>query len=107
MQLNEKQISKIYKKISLVGDKTIVMIDVSEDKNMRADESNFNIYCIDNHNNIVWQVKEIKTKPIDDADMFVYLGQNESGEIIADRFSGFEYRIDPETGEATQVSFHK
>jgi hypothetical protein len=107
MKLNFKQVSKIYKKIDLQNDNAIVMIDVSEDKAMPAYESNFNIYCIDKNYNIIWQIKEVKTKPIDDADMFVYLAKNSDGEIIADRFSGFVYRIDPETGEAEQISFHK
>ena len=107
MKLNSKQVSKIYKKIELKNGNAIVMIDVSEDKAMSSDESNFNIYCIDNQYNIIWQIKEIKTKPIDDADMFVYLKKNDQNEIIADRFSGFTYKIDPDTGEATRTGFHK
>jgi hypothetical protein len=47
------------------------------------------------------------TKPIDSADMFVYLEKSEKGEIIGDRFSGFIYKINPDTGEATRVGFHK
>jgi hypothetical protein len=107
MQLTSKQISKIYKKIELTKGKQILMIDVSEDKKMPTEESNFNIYCVDEQYNIIWQVKESKTKPIDAADMFVYLGKDVHGEIIADRFSGFTYKIDPETGEAMRTGFHK
>lgn len=107
MQLTEKQILKIYKKVDIDRVRQLVMIDVSEDKNMPQHESNFNIYCIDSDKNVIWQVKESKTKPIDAADMFVYLGKDANGEIIADRFSGFTYKIDPDTGEATRTGFHK
>lgn len=107
MKLNSKQVSKIYKKIELKNGNTIIMIDVSEDRAMPPDESNFNIYCVDNQYNIIWQIKEIKTKPINDADMFVYLKKNDQGKIIADRFSGFTYEIDPDKGEARRTGFHK
>lgn len=107
MKLNSKQVSKIYKKIELKHGNAIIMIDVSEDKPIPPDEGNFNIYRVDNQYNIIWQVKEIKTKPIDDADMFVYLGKDANEKIIADRSSGFTYEIDPDTGEATRTGFHK
>lgn len=107
MQLNAKQIKKIKQTIQLDHNKSIVRIDVSEEKEMPVNESNFNIYCIGKNYEIIWQVKEIKTKPTDDSDMFVYLSKNQYDEIIADRFSGFEYKINPETGEATQIGFHK
>jgi hypothetical protein len=107
MKLNSKQVSKIYKKIELKNGITIIMIDVSEDKTIPPDENNFNIYCVDNQYNIIWQIKEIKTKPINDFDMFVYLGKDANGKIIADRFSGFTYEIDPDKGEATRTGFHK
>lgn len=107
MQLNSKQISKIYSKINLVNGKLIVMIDVMGDKKLSVPEQNSNIYCVDKQYNVIWQVRETKTKLSYEDDGFVYLKQNEKGEIIADRFSGFVYKIDPETGEATRIGFHK
>lgn len=107
MKLTLLQISKIYKRIIIDNIKQIVMIDVSEDKNMPEYESNFNIYCIDDQNNIIWQVSETKSKPIDSADMFVYLRRDSNDEIIADRFSGFTYKINLDTGEAVRTGFHK
>jgi len=110
MQLNLKQISKIDTKIQIDNNKFIVQIDVSKDKGKgwTLDEICFNIYCIDKQYNIIWQVKEIKTKPpFEGRDPFYYLGKNDKGEITADRSSGFEYKIDPETGEAVQIGFHK
>ena len=107
MKLNKEQITKIRQKVEVNTNKIIVRIDVSEDKVLSPEQSSSNIYCIDNNNKIIWQVKEIKTKRPFNDDMFVYLGKNEKGQIIADRFSGFEYIIDPETGEAKQIGFHK
>ena len=107
MQLKLKQISKIYKKVELDNDDQIVLIDVSEDKYMPSPESNFNIYRVTKEYEIIWQIKEVNTKPIDDADMFVYVGMNNNGEIIADRYSGYEYKINLDTGEAIRIGFHK
>jgi hypothetical protein len=107
MKLNLKQITKIQRKIAINEKKNIVLIDVMGDKNLSDSEIVANIYCVDNKNNIIWRVNETKTKiPFND-DGFVYLGLNDKGETIAYRFSGFEYKIDPETGEAEQIRFHK
>lgn len=107
MQLNLNQISKIYKQIDIGDRKKIVMIDIMGDKNISNNELLSNIYCIDEHHFILWQVKEIKTKPAFEDDGFVYLGINNNGEIVADRFSGFTYKIDIQTGEAVRNGFHK
>ena len=107
MQLSKNQIAKIKQKVSLNNERLIVRIDVSEDKAMSPDESSSNIYCINNEYKIIWQVKEIKAKRPFDDDMFVYLGRNNKDEIVAARFSGFTYKIDPETGEAEQTGFRK
>lgn len=106
MKLSKLQIQKIFKQIDLNG-KRIVLIDVMGDKTIPTLEKLSNIYCIDQDNNIVWQVSENKTKPPCDNDGFVYLNQGEHGEISAVRFSGFRYKINPETGEAVQVGFSK
>jgi hypothetical protein len=107
MRLSKDQIEKIRQRINLSKDKLIVRVDVSENGSLSADDSSSNIYCINNEYEIVWQVKETKTKRPFEDDMFVYLIQNNKGEILADRFSGFGYRIDPDTGEAEQIGFHK
>jgi len=111
MQLSKKQILRIKQTIQLDGTKSIVRIDVShKDEGWSDEESNFNIYHIDVEYNILWQIKETKTKPVSlfgEADPFYYLGKDANDKIIADRFSGFTYEIDPETGEATRTGFHK
>lgn len=104
MKLNLKQISKIYKAVNLDNGHVIVMIDVSEDKDIPVNEIIFNIYCIDKEYNQIWQIREEEIKPIDEEDMFVYLGERK-GEIIAGRYSGFVYKIDPVTGIAKRIGF--
>ena len=107
MQLSKNQIAKIKQRVSLDNERLIIRIDVSEDKSLSPAESSSNIYCINNEYKIIWQVKEIKTKRHFDDDMFVYLGKNDKDEIVAGRFSGFTYKIDPETGEVTRTGFNK
>lgn len=109
MKLTDYQISKIHKKINISENRIILMIDVMGDKTIpdAGKEVRFNIYCVDNENNIVWQVQEIEESSFRDGDPFCYLKKDDNGEIIADRFSGFIYRIDSETGIATRIGFHK
>lgn len=111
MQLSEKQIVKIKQVISLDAKRKIVRIDVShKNEGWSNDESNRNIYCIDDHHNVFWQVNELTSEVSampGGVDPFYYIGKNEKNEIIADRFSGFIYEIDPETGMATRIGFHK
>jgi hypothetical protein len=105
MKLSRYQISKIEKKIDLGSNKMVVMIGVGGgDATVPLIEKISNIYCVNDKYEIIWQVNEINTNPPFKNDLFVYLDKNE---ITADRFSGFEYRIDPETGEAKQIGFHK
>jgi outer membrane protein assembly factor BamB len=111
MQLSIKNISHIDEKI-LLDDKIIVEINVTENDgtSWTSDECNFNIYCIDQHYNVIWQVKETRNQSsslFEEGDPFCYLEREASGEIIANRFSGFTYIIDPETGEATCTGFRK
>lgn len=109
MKLTRKQISKIDKKISIADNRTIVEVDVSDkSEGWQLNEISSNIYCVDLDYNIVWQVREIKTEsPFSGRDPFCYLTKTDSGEIMAVRFSGFRYKINPETGEAVQVGFSK
>lgn len=112
MKLNSKQISHIKATIMIDRNRKLLRINVTENDGTiwTNDECNFNIYCVDQDYNILWQVKETKTKPVSifgETDSFCYLGQNDKGEIIAGRFSGFEYKVDSDTGEATRTGFHK
>ena len=107
MKLSVKQDSKICEAIALDNGNRIVLIDVAGDKTVSNAEKLSNIYHIDSCNNIIWQIQETKTKPPFDNDTFMYLKKNQNNEIIAARFSGFVYKIDPKTGEAEQTGFRK
>lgn len=109
MKLTNYQISKIEKKLQLSRIQDIILVDVMGDSTLPNDspEVRFNIYCVDINYNVIWQVSEKKEGIFLDGDPFCYLGKNTKNEIIADRFSGFTYKIDPETGEATRTGFHK
>ena len=112
MKLSPKNISHISKKILLDDYRMILEINVTENDGVdwTTNECNFNIYCVDQDYNILWQVRETKSKPVSifgETDTFCYLGKDANGEIIADRFSGFTYKINPDTGEATRTGFHK
>ena len=114
MRLSEESIGHIKEKeiISLDNHTMIVRINVSDpaEKFWTDDELNYNIYCVDRDYQIIWQVSKKEKSPysIDgDEDPFCYLGKNDQGEIIADRYSGFEYQIDPETGDVKCIGFHK
>ena len=98
---------KIITEISIDKNKIVVMVDVMGDKTISHNDQISNIYCIDKQDNIIWRINEIKTKPPFVDDGFVYLAKNNHGELIAGRFSGFKYKIDPETGEAEQIGFCK
>lgn len=107
MKLSEDQVSKIEKTIAIGGNKSIVMLDLGGDAKITLNEKNSNIYCIHSGYRIICQVIEKKTKVPFDNDLFVFLEQAKDGKILADRFSGFEYQINLDTGEAIQIGFHK
>ena len=112
MRLSSKNISHIKQKIEIDNASSIVRINVTESDgtNWADDECNYNIYCVDQAYDIVWQVSETKTKPISifgETDSFHHISKNDKDKIVAFRFSGFEYVINPETGEAIRIAFHK
>jgi hypothetical protein len=84
-----------------------VRINVLADSKFTEQETLRNIYCINDKYEILWQVTEVGSKPIDEFDAFIYIDKNARGELLASRFSGFQYQIDSDTGEAKQISFHK
>jgi hypothetical protein len=82
----------------------IIVVDVSEDKSLSAEENNLNIYRIDSNSNVLWRVNA-PLSPFS-FDLFVNIAWD--GNIIrADRFKGEEFKIDPHTGVAKQIDWHK
>lgn len=106
MKLTTNQISKIDGIININNQRKIVVIDESGSKTIKPGERSANVYCINQENEIIWQVKDMEKRPFDD-DMFVYIKMNEKGEITGNRFSGFRYKINPETGDAEIDGFDK
>jgi hypothetical protein len=107
MKLTDQQLANIKNSMKLANGNRIILLTISRKDNLPAEEVSSNIYRIDDNDEIIWQVKEIETKRPYDEDRFVFIRQSSEGEITAGRFSGFEYKIDPETGEAIQVGFNK
>lgn len=89
--------------IDIGNGRKIVLFDVMGDKQITNNELISNFYCIVKDYTVLWQVKEAKTQPPFENDGFAHLVKNEKGEIIADRFSGFEYKIDSITSNNPNI----
>lgn len=104
-KLTENQIKLINTKVSIEGNKYIVLVDMAGNKQGSQEECNANIYCIDNHNNILWQVDS--TKGMFDRDSFIYLELDNNGKLTAKRFFGKKYLIDIESGLVEEIGWEK
>jgi hypothetical protein len=82
----------------------VVLVDVAGRKDISQEESNANVYCIDAHGTVIWQINAPPPKM--ERDSFVSLRQTDKG-LRADRFFGAEFMIDVSTGVATEVGWHK
>lgn len=109
MEISNSLIKRIYKQVDLESGLRVVLIDVYglDYDEGRNQEVRYNIFCVDHDMNKVWQVCEDGVSHFSDGDPFVYIGEDDDGNLIADRFSGFEYIIDQKTGVATRTGFHK
>lgn len=90
--------------VSIGQSKQVVLVDVAGRKDISPEESNANIYCIDDHGAVIWQITA--TPPKMERDSFVSLWRTDHG-LRADRFFGAEFIIDASTGVATEVGWHK
>jgi hypothetical protein len=104
-KLTENQIKLINTKISIDGNKHIILIDMAGNKQVSQEECNANIYCIDNHNNILWEVNN--TNGMFDRDSFIYLDLASNGKLAARRFFGKKYFIDIASGLAEETGWEK
>ena len=103
-KLTEQQIKKIYQRVHIKGNE-LVLIDISDRKDISMEENNANIYFLNQNSEIIWQIKAKNTAF--DRDMFTSMEFNLQGELIASRFSGFEYVVDLETGIAKVSGWSK
>lgn len=90
--------------IQLDDKKKVVLIETSEIIGLDNHLYNANIYCIDNENNIIWQVDS--DKGLMEKDSFVFIKKVENG-IVAQRFFGTEYFINPVTGLSKKIGWNK
>lgn len=104
-KLSKNQSKLIVIKLDIEQNKHIVLVDTTVSKNILSEECNANIYCIDNDDNILWQVKD--TKGMFDHDSFVYLEVAYDNKLIAKRFFGKKYLIDITSGEAEEIGWEK
>lgn len=102
LSLDQQEI--IYHTIVINSNK-IVLLDVLGIKKLSNEELNKNIYCVDDDFNIIWIIDPEKTKF--DIDSFTSMKKATDGKIHARRFSGFEYEINPNTGEAKMSGWNK
>ncbi|KQT38215.1 hypothetical protein [Methylophilus sp. Leaf414] len=105
-RLSEAQNVLIEASVPLVNGHKVVLLDVGGRKDVPLVEYNQNIYCVDDFGNIVWQV-DAPTSQFSERDSFVGVFKNKEGLLRADRFGGNEYVIDPKTGKANYVGWHK
>lgn len=103
MKLNQSQLSSIDETIDLGSDKRVVRLDYSGEKHLSEDEHNFNVFCLDGENNVIWK---ISSDSPDRRDSFVSIEMDE-GVLRADRFFGDEFEVDIKTGVAKKIGWHK
>jgi len=104
-RLNEQQRKLIYQKISLNGRTVILLLDKDGKENISDIDLNANVFCIDEAFNIIWRIKAEQTKFKQDP--FTSIKTDECGKIHTRRFSGFEYELNPSTGEAKISGWNK
>lgn len=102
--LSEKQKSIVDQKIQIAEDKFIIRLNY-----MDSEDPNRNIFCINNENQILWQIesdpKRVYLSGGVDLDSYVYVELDH--ELKAKRFSGFEYIVDIETGRIKCTGWNK
>ncbi len=93
-----RQIKNIKKKIDVSLNKLIILLAVTDDKDVSIDELNKNIYCVNSDYEIIWQVKHEVEPGFFEEDPFINInfdGKN----LVARDFSGFDFLIDLQNGE--------
>lgn len=95
---------QIIAKIPVGQSRQIVLIDVAGRKDISLEESNANVYCIDDRGEVIWQINAPPSNM--GRDSFVSLRQTSEG-LRADRFFGGEFIVDTLSGIASEVGWHK
>jgi hypothetical protein len=96
---------RISQTISIAEGRRVVLIDVPGDDSFNADDSNHNIYCIDNDFSVIWKVAGDGI--IYGVDPFVQIKLKENGLIEARRFFGNIFEIDIGSGALVRTGWTK
>jgi len=104
-KLTENQKTMIKQKVQINTDKFIIRLDY-----MGKESPDRNVYCINSDNEILWQIEvdpnRIMLPGGFDFDSYINIVFN-GKELIAYRFSGFEYRVDVESGKIEEIGWDK
>jgi hypothetical protein len=98
--------SRIWMTVPLAGDRRAILLNYPDrDEEHSPDEVNRNLVCVDDQNNVTWQVKPpLPFQPT--GDPFVQI-KAENGILRATRFFGDICEINPDNGLATIVGWTK
>ncbi len=123
-KLTKEQIQKIDQKFPIHDQKFIILIDILAAK-IPEHELNCNVYCIDEQCNIIWQVQreDIEKRyvanrlkmssPVSVASLNLMRKDPlvdikiTNGELVANSFSGFKYKINIESGKSELIGWSK
>ena len=104
-KLTENQKNMIKQKIQINANKFIIRLDY-----MNEESPDRNVYCINSSNEILWQIDVDPQRRMlpggfdfDSYTNIFFKGK----ELIAARFSGFEYRVDLENGKIEEIGWNK
>ena len=103
--LSNWQLSRISQEVVLSPQRRVVLLDVGGLKDIPMHEHNRNIYCVGASGEVVWQVRAEDSTH--ERDSFVTLYVDGDKQLRADRFFGNEVLLDPITGIAEHVGWHK
>ena len=104
MILTDAMKNLITSKINVGLERSVVLVDVGGRKDISDNEYNWNLYCIDDNQRVVWQVSGVPSKHNRDSFVAIYL---EGNVLKADRFFGGEYKINIGDGVAEETGWHK
>lgn len=103
--LTKEQLSQIYREVVLSPQRRIVLLDVGVSKRIPVSEENQNVYCIGPMGEVHWQIQA--DNAINERDSFVSLSIGKDSQIRADRFFGNEFLVNPDSGVAEHIGWHK
>lgn len=103
-KLTNKENSIIDQKIQLETRKFIIRLNY-----MKAEDPNRNIFCINDKNEIIWQIESdpMRTHLPGGLDLDTFVSITFDHILKAKRFSGFEYEVDLETGRIKCIGWNK